>query len=88
MAVWIVSDRLTGLERHSHSGSKLVSLARADRILELGGTPHVGSKGKSDDNALADSPFTLFKTELIKKRLPSGPSSRQKAPSGVGVMVE
>lgn len=88
MAVWIVSDRHIGLERYSHSGSKLVSLARTDRILELGGTPHVGSKGKSDDNALADSPFTLFKTELIKKRLPWGPSSRQKVPPGVGVIVQ
>ena len=38
--------------------------------MELGGTPSVGSKGDSYDNALAESQFALFNTELIKKRRP------------------
>lgn len=70
MAAWMVSDDLTGLVHHSDRGSNYVSLAYADRIVELGGTPSVGSKGDSFDNALAESQFALFKTELIKKRRP------------------
>ena len=70
MAAWIVSDDLTGLVHHSDRGSNYVSLAYTDRIVELGGTPSVGSKGDSYDNALAESQFALFKTELIRKRGP------------------
>jgi transposase InsO family protein len=70
MAAWMVSDDLTGLVHHSDRGSNYVSLAYTDRIIELGGTPSVGSKGDSYDNALAESQFALFKTELIKKRRP------------------
>jgi len=70
MAAWNVSDDLTGLIHHSDRGSNYVSLTYTDRILELGGTPSVGSKGDSYDNALAESQFALFETELIKKRRP------------------
>ena len=70
MAAWMVSDDLTGLVHHSDRGSNYVSLAYTDRIVELGGTPSVGSKGDSFDNALAESQFALFKTELIRKRHP------------------
>ena len=70
MAAWMVSDDLTGLVHHSDRGSNYVSLAYTDRIVELGGTPSVGSKGDSYDNALAKSQFALFKTELIRKRRP------------------
>ena len=35
-------------------GSNYVSLIYTDRIVELGGTPSVGSKGDSYDNAVAD----------------------------------
>ncbi len=70
MAAWMVSDALTGLVHHSDRGSNYVSLAYTDRIVELGGTPSVGSKGDSFDNALAESQFALFKTELIKKQRP------------------
>ena len=38
---------------HSDRGSIYVSLASTDRILELGGTPSVGSKGDSYGNALS-----------------------------------
>lgn len=68
MAVWNVSDDLTGLVHHSDIGSNYVSLAYTERIIELGGTPSVSSKGDSYDNALAESQLALFKTELIKKR--------------------
>ena len=70
MAAWRVSDNPTGLVYHSDRGSNYVSLAYTDRIVELGGTSFVGSKGDSYDNALAESQFALFKTELIKKRRP------------------
>ena len=70
MAAWMVSDDLTGLVHHSDHGSNYVSLTYTDRIIELGGTPSVGSKGDSYDNALAESQFTLFKTELIRKQRP------------------
>lgn len=70
MAAWMVSDDLTGLVHHSDRGSNYVSLAYTDRIVELGGTPSVGSKGDSYDNALAESQFALFKTELIRKQRP------------------
>ena len=70
MAAWHVDDDLHGLVHHSDRGSNYVSLAYTDRIVELGGTPSVGSKGDSYDNALAESQFALFKTELIKKQRP------------------
>ena len=70
MAAWAVSDDLTGLAHHSDPGSNYMSLTYTDRIIELGGTPSVGSKGASYDNGLAESQFALFKTELIEKRRP------------------
>lgn len=51
-------------------GSNCVSLAYSDRIIELGGTPSVGSKGDRHDDAVAEAQFPLIKTELIKKRRP------------------
>ena len=49
MAAWMVSDDLTGLVHHSDRGSNYVSSTYTDRIVELGGTPSVGSKGDSYD---------------------------------------
>ena len=72
MTVWMVSDHPTGLVHHSCRGSNYVSFAYTDRIVELGGTPSVGSKGDSYDYALAASQLALFKTELIRKLLPGG----------------
>lgn len=68
MAAWHVDDDLHGLVHHCDGGSNYVSLAYTNRIVELGRTPSVRSKGDSYDNALAESHFALFKTELIKKR--------------------
>jgi len=89
MAAWMVSDDLTGLVHHSDRGSNYVSLTYTDRIIELGGTPSVGSIGDSYDNALAESQFALFKTELIKKHRPREDrrTSRVGDP-GVGVVVQ
>jgi transposase InsO family protein len=70
VAVWNVSDDLTGLVHHSEHGFNCVSLPYTKRIVELGGTPFVSSKGDSYDNALAELQFTLFKTELINKQRP------------------
>ena len=70
MAAWMVSDDPTGLVQPSDRGSNYVSLTYTDRIVELGGTSSVGSKGDSYDNAMAESQFALFRTELIKKRRP------------------
>lgn len=66
MAAWNVSDDLTGLVRHSHRGNTYVSWTDTNRILELGAKSSVGSKGDSYGNAMAESQFTLFKTELIR----------------------
>ena len=59
-----------GRFNHSDRGSNYVLLTYTDRIIELGGTSSIGPKGDSYDNALAESLFALFKTELIKKRRP------------------
>jgi putative transposase len=55
---------------HSDQGSNYVSPNYTDRITELGGTRSVGSKDDKHNNALPESQFALFKTELIKKRRP------------------
>lgn len=76
IAVWNVSDDPTGLMHYSGRGSHYVPLIYTDQIIELSGTPSVGSKGDSYKNDLAESPFALFKTELIKKRRPGEPSNK------------
>lgn len=70
MAAWMVSDDLTGSVHHSDCESKYVSLGYSDRIVELGGTSSVAPKGDTYDDAMAESQFALFETELTKKRRP------------------
>ena len=70
MAAWHVDDDLHGLGHHSDRGSNYVSLTYTDRIAERGGTAYVGSRGDIYENALAESQFALFKTEMIKKQRP------------------
>ena len=65
-----MSDDLTGLVNHSDRGLTTCLWRARTRLLNWGGTPSVGSKGDSYDNAMAESQFALFKTELIKKRCP------------------
>lgn len=73
-AVWTrkrdgVSD-LTGLIHHTDAGSRYVSFAFTERLLEAGVDPSVGSVGDAYDNALAESQIGLYKAELIR---PGGP---------------
>ena len=70
MAVFTVTDDLSGLVHHSDRGSQYVSIRYTDRLAELGARPSVGSVGDSYDNALAESVNGLYKTELIKPRRP------------------
>lgn len=66
----MVSDDLTGLVHHSNRDSNYLSLAYTDRIVDLGRTPSAGFKGDSYYNALAESQFAFFKTELKRKHRP------------------
>lgn len=70
MAARAASDELTGLDDHLYHDSNNVSLRYTDRIIELGGTPSVGSKGARFDNPQVESRFALVKSELIKKGRP------------------
>ena len=59
-----------GLTHHSDKGSQYVSIRYAERLLEAGIEPSVGSVGDSYDNALAETVIGLFKTEVIRRRGP------------------
>ena len=59
-----------GLTHHSDRGSQYVSICYAERLLEAGIEPSVGSVGDSYDNALAETVIGLFKTEVIYRRGP------------------
>lgn len=70
MAAWASDSDLTGLVHHSDRGSQYLSLRYSERLTDLGICGSVGSAGDSYDNALAESIFGLYKTELIKPRKP------------------
>jgi transposase InsO family protein len=53
------------LGHHSDRGTQYLSMRYTDRLTEAGIEPSVGSRGDSDDNALAESIIGHFKTELI-----------------------
>ena len=59
-----------GLTHHSDRGGQYVSIRYAERLLEAGIEPSVGSVGDSYDNALAETVIGLFKTEVIRRRGP------------------
>jgi transposase InsO family protein len=59
-----------GLTHHSDRGGQYVSIRYAERLLEAGVEPSVGSVGDSYDNALAETVIGLFKTEAIRRRGP------------------
>ncbi len=73
MSLWNMSDGLTGLIHQCDSRSNYISLTSANQIVEPGETSPVGSESDSDDNAMAESWFVLFKTEVIKKSRPWKP---------------
>lgn len=58
------------LIHHSDRGSQYLSIRYAERLLDAGVDPSVGSTGDSYDNALAESIIGLFKTEVIRRREP------------------
>ena len=63
-------ERDSRLIHHSDWGSKYVSIRYSERRAEAGVEPSVGSKGDSDDNALAKTINGLYKAELIHRRAP------------------
>lgn len=61
---------LSGLIHHTDAGSQYVSFTFAQRLVDEGVDPSVGSVGDAYDNALAESQIGLYKAELIR---PEGP---------------
>jgi putative transposase len=59
-----------GLIHHSDRGVQYVSIRYAERLVEAGIEPSVGSVGDSYDNALAETINGLYKAELIHRRGP------------------
>ena len=67
MAAWQRGTQLDGLVCHSDAGSQFTSVRFGERLAELGALPSIGSVGDSYDNALAETVFGLYKTELIRR---------------------
>ncbi len=61
---------LDQLVHHSDRGVQYVSIRYTDRLADAGIEPSVGSVGDSYDNALAETIFGLYKTEVIRRRRP------------------
>lgn len=62
------SQDLSGLVHHSDRGSRYLSIRYTERVADEQAVVSVGSRGDSDDNALAESVIGLFKTELVKRQ--------------------
>jgi putative transposase len=62
--------KIRDLIHHSDRGVQYVSIRYTERLADAGIEPSVGSVGDSYDNALAETIFGLFKTEVI---WPNGP---------------
>lgn len=60
----------SGLIHHSDRGVQYVSIKYAERLVDEGIEPSVGSVGDSYDNALAETVIGLYKTEVIWRRGP------------------
>lgn len=58
------------LIHHSDRGWQHVPIRRSERLAEAGIEPSVGSKGDSQDNALAETINGLYKAELIHRQGP------------------
>ena len=61
-------QRDSALTHHSDRGAQYVSIRYSERLAEAGIEPSVGSKGDSDDNALAETINGLYKAEVIHRR--------------------
>jgi len=69
-ALYARQPERNALVHHSDRGSQYVSIKYSERLAEAGIEPSVGSKGDSDDNALAETINGLYKAELIHRRAP------------------
>jgi transposase InsO family protein len=58
------------LIHHSDRGVQYLSIRYTERLADAGVEPSVGSVGDSYDNALAETIFGLFKTEVIRRNGP------------------
>ena len=61
---------ISQLVHHSDRGVQYLSIRYTERLAETGIEPSVGSVGDSYDNALAETIFGLYKTELIRRHGP------------------
>jgi len=61
---------LDGLIHHSDRGVQYLAIRYTERLAENGVVNSVGSRGDSYDNAMAESIFGLYKTELIRNKGP------------------
>ncbi len=61
---------ISQLVHHSDRGVQYLSIRYTERLAEAGLEPSVGSVGDSYDNALAETIFGLYKTEVIRRNGP------------------
>ena len=61
---------LDNLVHHNDRGVQYLSIRYTERLAEAGIEPSVGSVGDSYDNALAETIFGLYKTEVIRRNGP------------------
>jgi len=61
---------LDGLVHHSDRGVQYLAIRYTERLAANGVVNSVGSKGDSYDNAMAESIFGLYKTELVRNKGP------------------
>ena len=67
MAAWTRRhSSLKDLTCHSDAGSQYVSIAYTERLGDFDIDASIGTVGDSYDNAMAESMFSLFKTELFR----------------------
>ena len=63
-------DDLDGLVHHSDRGVQYLAIRYTERLAANGVVNSVGSKGDSYDNAMAETMFGLYKTELVRNKGP------------------
>jgi putative transposase len=67
MAAWTRRhSTLSGVTVHTDAGSQYTSVVHTERLAEIGAVPSIGTIGDSYDNAMAESMFSTFKTELFR----------------------
>jgi transposase InsO family protein len=69
-ALYARQPAANSLVHHFDRGSQSLSIRDSERLAEAGIQPSVGSRGDSDDNALAETINGLYKAELIHCRCP------------------